>query len=360
MKELFFNSAAIASISKNTAEKMSEAVLSLAKGAPDIRGWVVAMEKCRRLVADLFQNDGAESVGFMQNTSQAISTVAEGLTWERGDEIIVPTVEYPANQYPWLNLERKGVVVVPAEPNPDGGLEWEDLEGYVSPKTKLIAFSYVQFRNGYRCDIGRIGAECQKRGILSLADVIQAAGVHEINQKKWGIDFLVAGSQKWLKGPPGIGILSVKTELLSKLIPVMTGAFSVKNPFDVGNIVLDFQDDGHRFESGTMNFLGFVGFEQALKEVTDETICRYQKCSDKVREELLKRGFTSSGSKNPEKQSSIVTVTHSTIDMEKLFEKISAEGVIATFRENSIRFAPDFAMSDADLRLFLEIVDRSI
>ncbi len=360
MKEIFLNTAAIGRISPLAAKKMSDAVIALSQGAPDIRNWVLSMERCRRKAAELFGVAGPESVGFLQNTSQAISTVAEGLSWEQGDEIIVPSVEYPANQYPWINLQRRGTVLVSAEPNQYGGLEWEDFERYITPKTKLISFSHVQFLNGYRCDIERIARECRSRGIITVVDVIQSAGVFDLHQNKWGVDCMVAGSQKWLQGPPGIGILSISPDLISQISPVLTGAFSVKNPHDVTEIVLDFHDDGHKFESGTMNFLGFVGFEQALTESLEDSGEVVLLRRDLLRRELLQRGMTICGSDKSEKLSGIITFTHSTIDIEALFEKLNLLGVVATFRKNSIRLAPDRSTSIENIHDFVEILDRTI
>lgn len=360
MKDLFFNTAAISRISKRTAQKMSDAVHALADNSPDIRNWVLSMERCRRLGADLLGAAGPESIGFLLNTSQAISAVAEGLEWERGDEIIVPNVEYPANQYPWINLERKGVVVVHAEPNSCGGLEWEDLEPYICEKTKLIACSHVQFMTGYRCDIEHIAKECQARNILTLFDVIQSAGTIPLKMEKWGVDFMVTGSQKWIQGPPGIGILAVKPALLKQVHPVFTGAFSVRNPLDVTDIDLTFQEDGHRFETGTMNFLGFIGLEQALKESVEDEGKTVQVHVELLRKELLKRGMSLSGSEKKEKYSGIITFTHSTIPMEILFEQLSSQGVVATFRMNTIRIAPERGTTPGDIQKFLEILDRCI
>lgn len=360
MEDLFFNTAAISRISKVTAQKMSEAVLALAEGSPDIRNWILSMERCRRLGAQLLGAAGPECVGFLLNTSQAISAAAEGISWDRGDEIIVPNVEYPANQYPWLNLERKGVVVVRAEPNPFGGVEWEDFEPYISKKTKLIAFSHVQFMTGYYCDIERIAKECQALNILTLVDAIQSAGVLPLEMEKWGVDFMVCGSQKWIQGPPGIGMLAVNPALLQKIHPVFTGAFSVKNPLDVTDIDLTFHEDGHRFETGTMNFLGFVGLEQALKESIEDRGKTVRSNAELLRKELLQRGMSLLGGEKKENTSGIITFTHSTIAMELLFEQLTSQGIVSTFRLNTIRIAPERGTTPETIQKFLEILDRYI
>jgi len=360
MNTIFLNTAAISTISKETAQSVSQAILALSEQSPDVRGWIKTLEQCRRSVAKLFGSSGAESIAFLQNTSSAISAVAEGLQWNHGDEIIMPSCEYPANQYPWINLERKGVVVIPAEPNPEGGLEWEDFEPYISGKTKLIAFSHVQFRTGYRCDIQRIASECQARNILTLADVIQSAGLFELKQESWGIDFMVAGSQKWIQAPPGIGFLSVKPSLIKKLTPVFTGAFSVKNPHDVSEINLDFQDDGHRFESGTMNFIVFYGLLQALSECTPKASEQQLKRAKQLRHGLTYRGFTVLGSEKSENQSGIISFTHDTIDIKMLFNTLTSEGVTATYRDNSIRFAPSRQTSADQIEELFLLIDSQI
>ncbi|HEX6648681.1 MAG TPA: aminotransferase class V-fold PLP-dependent enzyme, partial [Pyrinomonadaceae bacterium] len=70
-------------------------------GSINFRRWVSVKEKTRELLAGLL---GArpDQVAFMRNTSDALSSVANGLTWRAGDNIVTFSREFPSNIYPWL------------------------------------------------------------------------------------------------------------------------------------------------------------------------------------------------------------------------------------------------------------------
>ena len=70
-------------------------------GSVNFRDWLAVKESARRLVASML---GArpEQVAFMRNTSDGLSTVANGLAWRPGDNLVTFRREFPSNIYPWL------------------------------------------------------------------------------------------------------------------------------------------------------------------------------------------------------------------------------------------------------------------
>lgn len=343
-KGIFLNHAAISPISQEVAAASILALQELSTGAPDIDGWVLSMEKSRRKVASLI-NCSPTSIGFMQNTSQAISTVAQGLSFEPGDEVLIPSYEYPANQYPWLNLESQGVKIHRVDPI-DGKITPEWLENNISPNTKLFAFSYIQYSNGFKADVKELTALCRKKGILTLVDAIQGFGAFPVDVEEWDVDFCAFGSQKWLLAPPGISVLYIKESFINAIIPPLAGAFSVENPFDMENIELHFAPAVKRIESGTMNFTLFPAFLKALENFEMRGVERISNLIvEKVAfltEEIQKRGYTVTSPLNREEMSGIVTFTGDKGAMNNLYQELCKFGVCATFRANTIRFSPHF------------------
>ncbi|MBK8877387.1 MAG: aminotransferase class V-fold PLP-dependent enzyme [Haliscomenobacter sp.] len=107
------------------------------------------------------------------------------LRFSPGDEIITFTHEYPADYYPWVIQELKGVSLKlipnrPARSDIDPGLVgWfsiEDLEELITPRTRIIALSHVQFTSGFAADLQAIGALCKERGIDFIVDAAQSLG----------------------------------------------------------------------------------------------------------------------------------------------------------------------------------------
>ena len=79
---------------------------------------------------------------FTKNTTEAVNTVANGLTWKRGDEIITTWLEHHSNLLPWMMLQRKGVRVT-IIPHENGYLNPQTIQQAISSKTKLIAVTHM-------------------------------------------------------------------------------------------------------------------------------------------------------------------------------------------------------------------------
>src|ERR1700688_3592203 len=65
-------------------------------------------DRTRELVARLI-NAAADSIALTRSTAHGISLLAQGLDWKAGDNVVGATGEYPANVYPWMALEPRGV-----------------------------------------------------------------------------------------------------------------------------------------------------------------------------------------------------------------------------------------------------------
>ena len=72
-------------------------------GSINFRSWLATKERARKLLAEMI---GArpDQIAFMRNTSDGLSTVANGLRWRAGDNLVTFRREFPSNVYPWLRL----------------------------------------------------------------------------------------------------------------------------------------------------------------------------------------------------------------------------------------------------------------
>ncbi|MGM0461202.1 MAG: aminotransferase class V-fold PLP-dependent enzyme [Fibrobacterota bacterium] len=344
-KEIFLNHAAVSPVPRRVARRLSDAAAELSRKRPDLKGWVNIMEECRKKTAARI-NCSPESIGFTQNTSHAVSLVAEGLNLKKGDEILVSPVEYPANYYPWKHLSRRGIKIteLPAdEPTPSPGT----IEEYCTRKTRLVALSHVQYLAGHTTDLAGIAEICKKKNIYTFADLIQSVGVLPVDVSRLGIDFAAFGSQKWLLAPPGIGVLYIAKHLLNEITPVITGAFSVRNPLAPQEKHLEFQYTAKKFESGTMNFILFYALAEALDIIEEKTTDYIYTTAMEKRNYLcnllIEKGYTIHSPGVKSALSPILTFSAATEEGTKtLYRTLAKGGVTATFRSNTIRFSPHY------------------
>lgn len=113
-------------------------------------------EQTRELAAQLL-GASAEEIAFVPSTSAGLSLVAAGLEWEAGDNVVIAEGDFPANIYPWLNLQRRGVKVKFIPKKSDSAVELTDVKQQVDKRTRLVSLSSVHFANGAAIDVDAIG-----------------------------------------------------------------------------------------------------------------------------------------------------------------------------------------------------------
>jgi selenocysteine lyase/cysteine desulfurase len=148
-----------------------------------------------------------DEVSLVGPTSLALSLVAAGLKFRKGDNLLIYHDDYPSNVYPWLALADQGVKVRLLNTRGLGVIRAIDVMGQVDENTRLVALASNHFISGYRLDHAAVGKFLRERGILFCLDAIQSLGAFPTTVEN--VDFLAADSHKWLLGPCGAGLLYV-------------------------------------------------------------------------------------------------------------------------------------------------------
>src|SRR5690242_15663893 len=154
---IYFNHAAISPPPLETIRAIEAHLKDVHEnGSVNFQSWLAVKEQARELLARLL---GArpEQVAFMRNTSDALSTVANGLNWKPGDNIVTFRREFPSNIYPWLRVRDAFGVEVRMCEEREGRVDLDELESFIDHRTRIVAISHVQFASGYRVDLERLG-----------------------------------------------------------------------------------------------------------------------------------------------------------------------------------------------------------
>lgn len=320
--------------------------------------WVRRIEDVRRLFAGLI-NARPDEIAFVGNTSEGLSHVAESLPWKEGDVVLLAVPEFPANVYPWLNLERKGVKVSYIRRR-KGRFTVNDVENALSPRVRLFSVSYVDFISGFRCDLKAIGDLCRRKGILFCVDAIQGLGAIPLDVKSCGIHFLAAGGHKWLMGVMGAGGLFVSREVMDIVHPACVGWKSVKRDEDFLNICFDLKPDALAFETGTMNVAGIYALGAAIELLMSVDIKRINDrilaLNDLFFEGLKKRGFKVVTSMEGGERSGILSFAPPS-DAGALYRFLTKRNILASLRGNLIRISPHFYNNETDVAAFFDALD---
>jgi selenocysteine lyase/cysteine desulfurase len=314
----------------------------------------------RQRFATLINARSVDEIVLMPNTASGINTAALSLPLRPGDNVLVLDGDYPANIYPWMNLAHRGVLtkIVPAR---NGGLDLNLLESRIDSHTRVIAMSTVVFATGFRNDIESVGRICKQRGIFLVVDGIQSLGALPFDVQAANVDFLAAGSQKWLMGPIGGGFLYVRRELLDELVAgPYVGAASVVDSQNFLDYNFTLQPTAERFSlgsSGIMNQLGLRASVTLLQEIGIERIAeRVLMLAGVAIGDLQERGYRIVADSAPEHRSGIVIVEVD--DPTATCARLQEAGIICIARGKGFRIAPHFYNTEQEVLRVGEVLSR--
>jgi cysteine desulfurase / selenocysteine lyase len=316
--------------------------------------------RVRRLVARLIDAPDS-SIALTRSTAHGMSMLAQGLEWEKGDNIVGAVGEYPANVYPWMALSSRGVELRQARPA-QGRITAEDVFALVDPHTRLVALSHVEFWNGFRVDIETIGAECRRRGIVFAVDVMQSAGALRLDVSRMPVDFCAAGAGKWLLGPPGIGFCYVAPSLVERVRPVTVGVMSVAGHDRYFEYDLTFAPGAQRFEESVVSLLDTAAFGAGLElllEVGIDVIeARVLDLAARLAEGLSALGceIVEPWPRPRVESSGIVSFRKPGTGAQAVLRDLSAARVIARTHSDFVRLSPHFYNTEEEVDRVLDVL----
>jgi len=272
----YLNHAAVSPPPLPTVEAIQSQLRDVSEnGSVNFRSWLATKERTRQLLAQMLKAL-PEQVAFVRNTSDGLSTVANGLDWRRGDNIVTFRNEFPSNIYPWLRLRDAFGVDVRMCEERDGRIDLNELISLIDNKTRLVAISHVQYASGFRADLERIGRAARVHDALLVVDVIQSLGVVPIDVESELIDVAAGACHKWLLTPEGVGWLYLSARARERVQPTLVGWISVPNPEDFNNFEQGWNTGTLAWETGTGPAALIYGLEASLKLLNETGVGRIQ------------------------------------------------------------------------------------
>jgi cysteine desulfurase / selenocysteine lyase len=316
------------------------------------------LEEIRRQTAAAINAEPGE-IAFMRSTSDGALVAANGLDWKPGDEIIMPDDEFGANAYPWLNLRERGVTIRFVRA-PSERMTTQTLERLASPRTRLVAVSYVGFSDGYRNDIAAIGRWCRQRGVLFAIDAMQGFGCLPFDVRACSADFAYFAGAKWLLSPHGVSVVYVRRELVERLRPALCSWRSVRDPMNFLDYDQPLKDSAARFDGATLNYPGLLGLSASLEILARagfEQIERHVlKLTDSLIEQAQAAGIEVISSRAPGTRSGIVLFGLGTRDPDHVNRAAERARVGLTARATGVRVSPHGYNDESDIARVLEVL----
>jgi len=287
----------------------------------------------------------ASEIAFVKNTTEGLVTVANGLDWRDGDNVIIADIEYPSNVYCWMRLAKHGVSIRWVK-SKDGRVTVDALAEAIDSKTRLISLSAVQFSNGFRHDLALTSELCTKRRVLLNLDAIQWVGALEMDVSRYHIDFMAVGGQKWLLAPIGTGFFYCNQDSLDCLDPPSVGYHSVDKGEAHMDYELAYRPNAGRFEEALVNFPGIWGLDAAVKILLglgSRHVERHVLDLTAFAAERLKRsGCEIVSPVGESERSGILSFRLPRIDAESTAEQLRVRGIDVAVRGSALRISPSY------------------
>lgn len=361
----YFDHAAVGPLTQAATDAMTR-YLTQASESGDVTWpeWSAGVERTRAAAAQMIGARPAE-IALVHSTSEGISLVAEGLDWSPGDNVVLPAGEFPANVYPWLHLQSRGVEVRQV-PMPTPALDYQRLADACDARTRLITCSWVGYSTGYRCDPSQVGQIAKQKGAFFLLDAIQGLGVFPLDVRRAGIDFLSADGHKWLLSPEGAGLAYIRDELLDRLRPPMVGWNSVVARYDFHALDPTLRPEAARYEIGAQNMIGQLGFGGSLQTLLDLGLSPTSEAVadpvlaavERLAGELQRRGAEVSLPPR-EQRSGIVLFNLPGHDPQTVRQHLLDRGVVTSCRGGRVRVAVHAYNDESDFQQLYQALEES-
>ena len=349
---VFLNHAGVAPISGPAAQAIRDYAAQAESAAYYKAGWYAQAMAVKQLAARLIGAEDRDEIAFVANTSTGLSLVAKGLNWRQDDEVVITDVEYPANRYPWEDLTRYGVRVVEVHQHADGRVDPDEVAAAVTPRTRVVAISHVQYASGYRIDLRPISRAVHRVGGYLCVDAIQSVGVLPVDVKEMGIDFLSADGHKWMLSPEGCGIFYCRRELIPTLHPNIVGWMNMVDSSNYGDYRFEFDPTARRFEPGSYNIPSILALGASLRLLLevgiDRVWQRVESLTARLCQGLVEKGYRVFSPRGEGERSGIVVfdrpdpAARRTPASQQIVADLEQQGIIIVVREGRLRASPHF------------------
>ncbi len=239
-----------------------------------------AYEFSRKKIAHFINADSVREIVFTRGTTEAINLVANawgGKYIQAGDEILLSEMEHHSNLVPWQLLAQKTGAQLKFIPfsKSKGTLNISNIDNYITDKTRLVAVTYMSNVFGTINPVRRLIQKAHERNIPVLLDGAQSVPHLPTDVKELDCDFMAFSSHK-MCGPTGIGALYAKEKYLEEMEPYQGGGEMISS---VWLEKATYSDIPHKFEAGTPNIAGAVGFGSAIDYLSNigmDNITKYE------------------------------------------------------------------------------------
>lgn len=300
----------------------------------DFLDWYSDADRMRAGIARLIHAEPAD-IAFVPNAATALSIVLAGIAPKPDENIVTLNDEFP--NYLYQGAARK--------------VRWEQVHESIDDKTRLVAFSEVNYATGFRPPLAETVAFLGARGVPLFLDGSQSVGALTFDVRRTPVDVLAVHGYKWLMSPTGAGFMYVSPAFRKKLPPNVIGWRSHHDWRNVDRLhsgTPEFKDAAEKYEGGGLPFHLLYAMEASVNwmlEIGPEAIeQRVMELATSARSMLR-----SLGAHVEDTGSQIVIAGFEGMDASAIARALREQKVVIAARHGRLRISPHFYNNDEDL-----------
>lgn len=331
-------------------------------GSRHYLSWMEVEKTLRNNIAKLINASSADEIALVKSTSEGLSFVAYGLPWKSADNVIGIQQEFPSNRFVWDSLASKGVEFRKLDMDKVVDPE-QALFDLCDKNTRLISVSAVQYHNGFKMDLVKIGQFCKDRSILFCVDAIQEIGALPFDVQAINADFAIADGHKWMLSAEGLGLFYARSEVMDKLTLSQYGWHMVDKMSDYTAQSFEVADGARRFECGSPNMLSIHALNASVKLLLDTGLvdigARVIDNSRFLIDQLRSiNGVEILSESSEQRLSGIVTFRSETMANNELYHYLTEKQILCAPRGGGIRLSPNFYTPREQLEQLVSVVQE--
>jgi selenocysteine lyase/cysteine desulfurase len=303
-----------------------------------------------------------ELVAVTDSATQGLMLLVGGLDWRPGDEVLLPEHTFPANLFPWLSLERRGVVVRRVNEGLGDGVR-SFAEG-ISANTRVVSVDWVSYSTGRRRDLAALGELCRERGVLLAVDATQGIGGLAFDLAATPVDLLACAGYKWLLGPYGVGFAVLAPALVEQLAPINISWQAVVGAEDFNRLAdceLELVAEARRFDRNeAASFFNLAGATASLRYLSEVGPAAVEEHVGRLQDRLLMRlppDYSVVSSLAPGERSNILSIAAGDpAATAAAHRRLAAAGVRLSLRQDALRIAPHLYNSEEEIDAVVELL----
>lgn len=248
--------------------------------------WLAYIESFRTEVAKLIEAD-VSMICPQPNVSSGLNRIITALPLASDrSKIVLTEMDFPTVGYVCEHAKPEGCHVDYIK-DADGRLPVELWEQSLTEDTWFTVITHAYSNNSFLADVQAICEICRQRGIISIVDIAQSAGVVPINVADWNADYIVGSSVKWLCGGSGACFLWANSERVLKDAPTDVGWFSSSEPFNYDIHGFSYAENALRFWGGTPVVATCAVAAASIRTINDIGTKRIRQHNQQLTEKLL-------------------------------------------------------------------------